>query len=122
MIEKPEVETVEREDHAVVYPHGYLNGSKGEQIDLACADLMRKGVNRIIINFDYAETINTTGVASLLSLLERVGRRKGVLCFCNLMSANRQMLDVLDVSRAVLIFDDEEEARRHLTERHASAD
>ena len=106
---------VEHPDHAVVYPEGYLNGPLGQDLDAACSDLIRKGRNRIIINFSEVETINTMGIAGLVAVLEKVGRRDGSVCFSNLLSANRQMLDVLDISSAVLIFEDEAEARRHVT-------
>ena len=71
------MEIVERDDHAVVYPSGYLNGPTGEQIDSACAELIRKGTDHIIINFMKTETINTMGIANLVSVLEKVGRRSG---------------------------------------------
>ncbi|NQU43230.1 STAS domain-containing protein, partial [bacterium] len=64
--------------------------------------------------FEHTETMNTMGVASLVSILEKVARRDGVICFTNLLSTNRQILDVLDISRAVLIFEDEEDAFEHL--------
>ena len=104
-------------DHAVVYPSGYLNGPVGREIDETCANLVRKGHSRIIINFNNIETINTMGIANLVSVLEKVGNRNGTVCFSNLLSTNRQMLDVLDISRAVLIFEDETQAREHLRER-----
>jgi anti-anti-sigma factor len=107
------VDIVERDNHAVLYPRGYLNGPLGEKIDSMCADLIHKGKNRILINFSQTETMNTMGVASLVSILEKVARRKGEICFSNVLSTNRQILDVLDISRAVLIFESEEDASRH---------
>ena len=111
------MEIAEHPDHAVVYPRGYLNGPVGKEIDETCASLARKGHSRIIINFNNIETINTMGIANLVSVLEKVGHRNGTVCFSNLLSSNRQMLDVLDISRAVLIFEDEAQAREHLRER-----
>ena len=116
------VEVMEHSDHAVVYPHGYLNGATGELIDSVCAELIEKGESRIIINFKATETINTTGIANLVSILEKVGSRNGVVCFSNLLKTNRQILDVLDISRAVLIFEEEGEAAEHLRERRSGTD
>ena len=114
------VNIVEHTDHAVVYPQGYLNGPTGEEIDAACSTLVRKGQNRIVINFKEIETINTIGISNLISILEKVGHRQGVVCFSNLEPSSRQIFDVLDISRAVLIFDNEEEAARHLRARDAN--
>jgi anti-anti-sigma factor len=112
------VDIVEHTNHAVVYPNGYLNGSTGEKIDAACNELMHKGQDRIIINFGNVETVNTMGIANLVSVLEKVGHREGVVCFSNLSDSNRQIFDVLDISRAVLIFDDEAQACTHLATRY----
>jgi anti-anti-sigma factor len=117
MQDLPKVKTVDHSDHAVVYPRGYLNGQTGEALDTACNDLMREGQDRIIIDFHLIETINTTGIANLVSILEKVGRRNGTVCFSSLVNTNREIFDVLDISRAVLIFDTEEDARRHLRRR-----
>ena len=114
MSAQEKVNMVEHEDHAVVYPQGYLNGPVGEAMDDACAGLLRRGLNRIVINFGQTETMNTMGVASLVSILEKTGRRGGVVCFSNLLSANRDALDALEISRAVLIFEDETAASQHL--------
>lgn len=100
--------------HAVVYPRGYLNGSTGQEISTACNSLIHKGQNRIIINFGQVETINTMGIATLVSVLEKIGRNNGVVCFSNLGKSSRQIFDVLDISRAVLIFDEENQALQHL--------
>lgn len=114
MIQPDKMQIDERGSYAVVYPRGYLNGPLGEAIDTACGDLLRKGLNRILVNFSEIETMNTMGVSSLISVLEKAGRRGGVVCFSNLLQANRMALDVLDLSRAVLIFEDEESASKHL--------
>lgn len=119
MKKEAHVDIVEHSHHAVVYPHGYLNGPTGQEIDIACNDLIHRGQNRIIINFGHVETINTMGIANLVSVLEKIGRRKGVVCFSNLCKSSRQIFDVLDISRAVLIFDEETEALQHLQDCNA---
>jgi anti-anti-sigma factor len=108
------VEMLERGDHVVLYPKGYLNGPLGARIDQACADLILKGRDRVIINFSQIETMNTMGVASLVSILEKVSRNNGMICFTDLLPTNKQLLDVLDISRAVLIFDSEDQALAHI--------
>lgn len=111
------MEVIEYTDHAVVYPQGYLNGPMGQDVDAVCGELVRKGHDQIIINFHKIETMNTMGIANLVSVLEKMGHRSGVVYFCNLLSTNRQILDVLDISRSVLIFEDEAAARQHLQDR-----
>jgi anti-anti-sigma regulatory factor len=108
------VTVIEHDGNTVLRPRGYLNGPLGEALDNACGELLRNGKNKIVISFGETETMNTMGVASLVSVLEKAGRHGGTICFSNLLSANRQVLDVLDLSRAVLIFEDEAAACEHL--------
>ena len=114
MMQNTVLEVERHEDCAVLRPHGYINGVAGEQIDAACSRLLGDGTAKIVINFAHSETINTMGIANLVSVLEKVGRDHGAVCFSNLPTVSRRMLDVLDISRAVLIFDDELAALKHL--------
>ncbi|MFW6304053.1 MAG: STAS domain-containing protein [Candidatus Sumerlaeota bacterium] len=107
------LEIAEREEHVVLYPSGYLNGATGKELVEASERLSREGWNRILIHFGRIETINTMGVAGLVSVLEKVPRRGGEVSFCDLGATNREMLDVLNISSAVLIFDSENAAVEH---------
>ncbi len=108
------MQVVEESSYAVIYPTGYLNGPTGKDIDAQCDQIMARGMKRIIINFREIETMNTVGISTLIVILEHVGNREGVVCFCELLPVNHQMLEVLDISRAVLIFETEDQARNHL--------
>jgi len=104
---------VEREEYVVLCPKGYLNGAMGKELVKMSERLARDGHERILIDFGSIETINTMGIASLVSVLEKVPRRGGKVCFCDLGASNRDVLDVLDISSAVLIFAHEAEAAAH---------
>ncbi len=106
-------DVVEREAYVVLYPKGYLNGTMGKELVSVSERLAREGHERILIDFGGIETINTMGIASLVSVLEKVPRRGGKVCFCDIGASNREVLDVLDISSAVLIFGDEAEAAEH---------
>lgn len=107
------LDIVESEDHVVVYPKGYLNGQMGRELVETAEGLAGKGWHNILICFGNIETINTMGIAGLVSVLEKVPRRGGTVHFCDLGPSNREMLDVLDISRAVLIFENEQDAVEH---------
>lgn len=112
-----EVEVDDHGDFAVLYPRGYLNGSAGRVVVDTCADLIATGLHHVVINFCHVETINTMGIANLVGLIEKASRREVEVCFCSLLPANRNILDALDISPGVLIFDSEEEAKVHVRPR-----
>lgn len=114
-----QVQVKEQKGHAIILPQGYLNGALGDAIDQTCGNLIAQGKTHILINFSEIETMNTMGVASLVSVLEKVSRRKGIIYFTHLVDTNRQLLDVLNISRAVLIFDTDEKATEHLQQQAA---
>ncbi len=114
-MDESDIDVIESVECAVLKPRGYLNGDLGERLEEACLALVSRGNRNLVVSFRETETVNTTGISSLVSALEKVSRRGGFLCLSDLGVTNRQVLDVLDLSRAVLIFETEDEARRHLT-------
>ncbi len=109
------IDVLESVECAVLKPKGYLNGPLGERLEETCLKMVSRGNRNLVVNFRETEAVNTSGISSLVTAQERVSRRGGLLCLTDLDVTNRQVLDALDLSRSMLIFDTEEEARRHLT-------
>jgi anti-anti-sigma regulatory factor len=105
------------EDLVVLRPAGYLNGQTGRALDVACQRLSDEGCSRIVIDFGRIDAINTTGILGLFSLLENAGHARGSVCFSNLSGLHREQIDALDLSQAVLIFDDTNAAQNYLQHR-----
>ena len=65
------------EGAAIIYPGPYLNQLRGEDIENRCQELLQNGINRLVINFQETELINSIGISILLGVIEAVNDAKG---------------------------------------------
>jgi anti-anti-sigma factor len=83
------------EGAAVIYPGPYLNQLRGEDIEERCRQLLAEGVQRIVINFEETELINSIGVSILLGVIEAVNEADGMIVLSNLSHSNRELFAML---------------------------
>lgn len=107
---EPSVTTKVLDNLAVLYTDEYINGLVGEKLEEQCCKVIEKGLNRIIINFRQTELINSIAISILIGVIERIMESRGVLCFSNLTKINKEIFEMLGLTRYVRIFETEEEA------------
>lgn len=101
-------------DYATVRPCGYLNARAGDRIDRTCKELLDAGTCYVIINFRDVSMVNTIGISVLVGIIEKVLEHNGLVYFTELGATDRQIFEVLNLTTVALIFDSDEDARRHM--------
>lgn len=101
------------EDVAIIYPQGYLNNIVGDKLEKECGDYMRKGINKIVLNFGGTEFINSIGISILLGIIERLKKAEGTLCFTSMKTPHKEVFDMLGLTRFAMVFTTEDDALRH---------
>ena len=109
------------EGAAIIYPGPYLNQLRGEDIENRCQELLRKGINRLVINFQETELINSIGISILLGVIEAVNDARGRLVLSNLSATNRELFEMLGLLGHVRIEESEEAALTTLCEQAETA-
>jgi len=104
------------EGAAIIYPGPYLNQLRGEEIETRCEELLQNGVNRVVINFQETELINSIGISILLGVIEAVNDARGMLVLSNLSANNRELFEMLGLLGHIRIEDSEESALNSLCE------
>ena len=104
------------EGAAIIYPGPYLNQLRGEDIENCCQELLGKGINRLVINFQETELINSIGISILLGVIEAVNDARGRLVLSNLSATNRELFEMLGLLGHVRIEESEEAALTTLCE------
>ncbi|HJQ69681.1 MAG TPA: STAS domain-containing protein [Blastocatellia bacterium] len=104
------------EGAAIIYPGPYLNQLRGEDIENCCQEFLKQGVNRIVINFQETELINSIGISILLGVIEAVNDARGCLVLSNLSATNRELFEMLGLLGHVRIEGDEQGALEALME------
>lgn len=98
------------DDCAIFYPHGYINNLGGEKIEQRCADVLRDGYRKFVVNFANSPIINSIGLSFLIGMIDRINRSEGSVCFSNLTGNNSEVFEFMGLTRFAPIFASEEEA------------
>ena len=106
---------------AIIYPGPYLNQLRGEDIENLCQEFLKQGINRLVINFQETELINSIGISILLGVIEAVNDGEGCLVLSNLSATNRELFEMLGLLDHVRIEDNEQAALYALLEQAGSA-
>lgn len=109
------------EGAAIIYPGPYLNQLRGEDIENHCEELLQNGINRLVINFQETELINSIGISILLGVIEAVNDARGMLVLSNLSATNRELFEMLGLLSHIRIEDNEERALNALCEQAETA-
>jgi anti-sigma B factor antagonist len=99
---------------AVVHPYGYLNNIVAEKLEKECAGLLKKGVSKIVLNFNDIEYINSIGISILLGMLEGIKGTGGELFFSNLSELHDETFETIGLKMYMKIYKSEDDALAHL--------
>ncbi len=106
---------------AIIYPGPYLNQLRGEDIENCCQELLQKSINRLVINFQETELINSIGISILLGIIEAVNDARGMLILSNLSATNRELFEMLGLLGHIRIEESEESALNTLCKQAETA-
>lgn len=102
------------DDITVLSPQGYLNNIIGEELNQECRNSLKKGLKKIVLDFEGLEVINSIGISILLGILTDIKEVKGTVCFSNMPELIRETFDMLGLKQHMLVFPTKEEAINHL--------
>ncbi|HEX9860188.1 MAG TPA: STAS domain-containing protein [Nitrospirota bacterium] len=108
------LDTMIRDGVAVLHPHGYLNNIVAEKLEKECGEFMKQGVQKILLNFNDIEYINSIGISILLGVIESIRTADGALCFSNLSNVHSETFEMIGLRDYMQIFSNEDEALAYL--------
>jgi anti-anti-sigma factor len=97
-------------DRVVLYPDNYINDIEGEKIEELCVSFLEKGIKKFVMDFSKTELINSVGISILIGVMEKVRAKEGVLLYSGLKRVNRDICEMVGLTRHVEVFDSEKEA------------
>lgn len=97
-------------DSVILYPDNYLNDIEGEKLEEMCDSFLKKGFKKIIIDFSETDLINSIGISILIGIIEKIRESNGALIFAGLKSVNKDIFNIVGLTKHVQIFDTVEEA------------
>ncbi len=106
----------ELDDTVILYPHDYINDIEGEKLEEMCDSFLAKGVKKVVIDFSGTEMVNSIGVSILIGVIERIKDKKGVILFSGLKKVNRDIFDIVGLTKLIPIFGSEDDAINELSD------
>lgn len=100
----------ELDDTVILYPHDYINDIEGEKLEEMCDDFLAKGFKKVVIDFSDTEMVNSIGVSILIGVIERIKDKKGVILFSGLKQVNRDIFDIVGLTKLIPVFGSEDDA------------
>ena len=106
-------------DHVIFYAIGYINDFAAETINERCSFYVEEGIKNFIVNFKEVEFINSIGISILISIIEKILQIKGTLYFSNLNRVNKEVFNILEISKFAIIVGNDKEAQEQIQQRKA---
>ena len=106
----------ELDDTVILYPHDYINDIEGEKLEEICDAFLAKGVKKVVIDFSDTEMVNSIGVSILIGVIERIKDKKGVILFSGLKKVNRDIFDIVGLTKLIPVFGSEDDAVNEISE------
>jgi anti-anti-sigma factor len=100
----------ELDDCVVIYTDNYLNDIEGEKLEGTCDVFLNSGKRKIVIDFANTELVNSIGISILVGIMDKVKEKNGIIFFSSLNKVNRDIFNMLGLTKYISIFQTEEEA------------
>lgn len=95
---------------AVVYAGGYVNKLDAHRLERECRLKLEEGCGTLVINFRDTEMVNSIGVSILLDVIDAAERAGARVIFSNVNNHNRQLFDMLGLTKHADVAETEEAA------------
>jgi anti-anti-sigma factor len=86
-------------DVIVVATEGYLNKDLGDEIQKAAQEHISNGVNKVLINLERSNIVNSIGASILIEIIEELQENNGVLAFCELAPIIEKTFTIMGLTK-----------------------
>jgi anti-anti-sigma factor len=95
----------------VLVIEGDLTSDADSDVKNAYTDLKNKyPINEIIVNFEKTKYINSSGIATLINIIQDINERNGAIAFVGMSDHLKKVMDIVGISDFVKIHNTNDEA------------
>ena len=98
------------EKTSVIDIKGDVTGASEDTLSQAFEEASSKGVDRVVLNFEGLDYMNSGGIGLLVTLLVRANRQRQQMCAYGLNDHYKQIFQLTRLDDAITIYDDESDA------------
>lgn len=103
-----------REGKVICYIEGEINIDNSPELRKLFDSLIRQNIKKVVINFSQVSYIDSSGLATLIEMLQRLRKINGEIKLCNIYGRVRNIFEITKIDRLFEIYNTEEEAIRSL--------
>ena len=94
----------------ILKTQGYLNKDLGEEILEVAKANITQGVNKIIINLEQSNIVNSIGASIMIELIEELQEVDGSLAFCALTPIVEKTFNIMGLTKYCATYESQETA------------
>ena len=89
----------------IIFIEGDLTSEADSDVKKVYNDYKDKGLlNKLIINFEKTKYINSSGIATLINIIQDINESKGIISFVGLSDHLQKVMDIVGISDFVQIY------------------
>ena len=98
-------------DLPIIVIEGDLTSDADTEVKKIYSELKKKfNKQKILINFEKTKYINSSGIATLINIIQEINERKGTIAFVGMSEHLRKIMDIVGISDFVQTFQTNDEA------------
>ena len=99
----------------VIIVEGDMTSDADADIKKVYTELMEKyKLDRVIVNFEKTKYINSSGIATLINIIQNMNEKKGRVALVGMSDHFRKIMDIVGITDFVQIFQTNEAAARSI--------
>ena len=102
-------------DVVIIATEGYLNKDLGEDIYNAAQEHLENGINKVLINLERSNIVNSIGASILIELIEQLQENEGKLAFCNLAPIIEKTFKIMGLTKYCASYPTQAEALSNMS-------
>jgi len=107
---KLDIKKSEKDGITVLAPEGELNLNTIARLRAEFDALYGKGVRKMVVDFDKVTYIDSTGLALMIEMLQRLGQNNGSLALANMGDKIKYLFEAAKIDMMLSIFENRNDA------------
>lgn len=105
-----QIEQIEQNGQKVIKLVGSLDAAHAAQVEASLAKLVNQDQARVVLHLGGVDFIDSRGLATLVMAMKKARQQKGELYLCHLTPAVTELFELTALTKALSVFDTQEEA------------
>jgi anti-anti-sigma factor len=105
------ISSSKHEEFPVIIIEGDMTSDADEEVKAIFTEMMNdNSSNKLIINFEKTKYINSSGIATLINIIQNINEKNGEVIFVGMSSHFKKVMDIVGITDFVQILESNDDA------------